>query len=153
MKIRVPRHFGANPPAGPAGEPPQMDATDGQSSIQAIPIDGAQFVSFLADVATNAWKGQMRLRTLPGEDLLSDRRRLERNFEAILSSLESFGVLVKDHTGEAYDYGQALKVVASQPQNGLTREVVTETIRPTVYWRENIIQRGEVVIATPQEEG
>lgn len=153
MKIRLPRHPGASPDAGPAGQLPPAGATEEEASIPVISIDGTQFRSLLAEIATNAWKGQHRLAYWPGEELLAERKRLERNFESILVGLESFGVRVKDHTGEAYDYGQALKVVAAQPQEGIEREVVTETIRPTVYWREHIIQRGEVVIATPHEEG
>jgi hypothetical protein len=153
MKIRLPRHPGASLNAAPAGELPPVGATEGEAPIPVISIDGTQFRSLLAEVATNAWKGQLRLANWPGDELLSERRRIERNFESILSGLESFGVRVKDHTGEAYDFGQALKVVAAQPQDGIEREVVTETIRPTVYWREHIIQRGEVVIATPHEEG
>lgn len=167
MKIRVPRHLGATLDARqaeqlpqPADQQPQPDgplplpgATEAEASVPVVAIDGAQFQSLLADVATNAWKGQLRLATWPGEELPAERKRLARNFESILSSLEGFGVRVKDHTGETYDYGQALKVVASQPQGGIAKEVVTETIRPTVYWRDQIIQRGEVVIATPQEEG
>jgi len=152
MKIRLPRHLGASPDAGPAAQPPPVDPADGEAPIPVISIDGTQFRSFLAEVATNAWKGQLRLASWPGDELLAERKRLERNLESILVGLESFGVRVKDHTGEAYDYGQALKVVAAQPQDGIEREVVTETIRPTVYWREHIIQRGEVVIATPHEE-
>jgi hypothetical protein len=153
MKIRVPRHLGASLDARQPDQLPQLGTTEGEASIPVISIEGTQLVSLLVEVATNAWKGQLRLAKWPGEELPAERRRLERNFESILSSLEGFGVRVKDHTGEAYDYGQALKVVASQPQDGIAREVVTETIRPTVYWREHIIQRGEVVIATPQEEG
>jgi radical SAM superfamily enzyme YgiQ (UPF0313 family) len=87
----------------------------------------------------------------PNEELPTERRRLERNIEAIVNSLQEFGVRVKDHTGEAYDYGQPIKVVASQPQAGISREVVTETIRPSVYWADHILQRGEVMIATPIE--
>jgi len=153
MKIRVPRHFGASPDAGPTGPAGQLNqlSSEDEAPIPVMPIDAAQFLSLLVEVATNAWKGQLRLAKWPGEDLPAERKRLERNFESILSSLDGFGVHVKDHTGQVYDYGQALKVVAAQPQEGIAREVVTETIRPTVYWREQLIQRGEVVIATPKE--
>lgn len=153
MKIRLPRHPAVDPGPGPAGELPPVGAAEGGTLIPVISIDGTEFQSFLVEVATNAWKGQLRLAKWPSDELQAERKRLERNFESILSRLESFGVRVKDHTGETYDYGQALKVVAAQPQEGIKREIVTETIRPTVYWREHIIQRGEVVIATPHEEG
>jgi hypothetical protein len=154
MKIRVPRHLGASPDPGPPEPVGQLtqQASEDEAPMPVVRIDAAQFLSLLADVATNAWKGQLRLAKWPGKDLPAERNRLERNFESILSSLEGFGVHVKDHTGQVYDYGQALKVVAAQSQEGIAREVVTETIRPTVYWREQLIQRGEVVIATPKEE-
>lgn len=153
MKIRLPRHPALNPDPRPSGEQPPVDAAGWEAPIPVTSIDGAEFQSFLVEIATNAWKGRLRLAKWPSDELHTERKRLERNFEAILLRLESFGVRVKDHTGEAYDYGQALKVVAAQPQDGIKREIVTETIRPTVYWGEHIIQRGEVVIATPHEEG
>lgn len=59
------------------------------------------------------------------------------------------GLEVKDHTGDAFDYGLPLKVVTTQPTPGITREMVVETIKPTIYWERQIIQAGEVVIATP----
>ena len=43
---------------------------------------------------------------------------------------------VKDRTGEAFDYGLPEKVVTAQPQPGLTREIIIETIRPTIYWND-----------------
>jgi hypothetical protein len=56
---------------------------------------------------------------------------------------------VKDHTGDVFDYGMPLKVVTTQPSPGINKERVTETIKPTIYWQNKIIQMGEVVIATP----
>ena len=44
------------------------------------------------------------------------------------------GLEIKDHTGDAFDYGLPLKVVTSQPTLGLTKESVLETIKPTIYW-------------------
>jgi hypothetical protein len=105
----------------------------------------------LADVATHAWKAQVRLQLWPADEPSAERRRLQRNIDAIVLSLREFGVHIKDHTGESYDYGQAIKVIAAQPQAGIEREVVTETIRPSVLWGEHLLQRGEVVIATPAE--
>jgi len=49
----------------------------------------------------------------------------------------------------AFDYGLPLKVVTTQPTPGITKESVIETIKPTIYWQKQIIQMGEVVIATP----
>ena len=56
---------------------------------------------------------------------------------------------IKDHTGEIFDYGLPLNVVTTQPSPGITKERVLETLKPTIYWQEQMIQMGEVVIATP----
>ena len=151
MKIRIPRLHGDSFGTDDVGD--LLRPADGGEPREKVGmhIDSAAFMSMLIEVATNAWKAQRRLRARGQEEPDSDRRLLERNLDAVLSSLESFGVSVQDHTGDAYDYGQALKVVAAQPQDGIAREVVTETIRPTVTWNGHTLQRGEVVIATPKE--
>jgi len=59
------------------------------------------------------------------------------------------GMEVKDRTNEPFDYGLPEKVVTTQPQEGLSKEIIIETIRPTIYWNGQIAQQGEVVIATP----
>ncbi len=106
------------------------------------------FVAMLVTVATNAWRAQARLRNTQTAD--PDRRRLEREIGAIVDGLREFGLQIEDHTGQAFDFGQALVVLASEPRQGIAHELVTETIRPTVRWGKVLLQRGEVVIATPE---
>jgi hypothetical protein len=151
MKIRVPHFRGPNMVAGDDANPPIHRSDEAVPQPPVIHIDGVQLQRMLADIATNAWKAQVRLKQWPADESSAERRRLERNVDAIVLSLYEFGVRVKDHTGESYDYGQAIKVVAAQPQAGIEREVVIETIRPSVLWGEHLVQRGEVVIATPAE--
>lgn len=149
MKIRIPR-----PEDLERGQGESMQLAQLEPEKVVIHLDVARFATMLAEVATNAWKAQMRLAASPIGESQQEHRRLLRNVEAILLSLQEFGIEVKDHTGQSYDYGQAVKVVAAQPTNGIEREVVTETIRPSVFWKSFMIQRGEVVIATPTvEEG
>jgi len=81
--------------------------------------------------------------------LREEMKRVYRHVEAALENLREMGIEVKDHTGEAFDYGQSLKVITTQPIQGITRETVIETIKPTIYFQEHLIQTGEVVIATP----
>jgi len=147
MKIRLPR---SDELEAAQRESLHIEKLDAEKVV--IHLDVARLAAMLADVSTNAWKAQTRLGTSGNSESHQDHRRLLRNIEAILFSLQEFGVRVKDHTGETYDYGQALKVAAAQPTDGIQREVVTETIRPSVFWHEVMIQRGEVVIATPKGE-
>jgi hypothetical protein len=104
----------------------------------------------LADIATNAWRARNKLTidTARG-DARDEIKRVLRHVDAIFQNFQDMGLEVKDHTGSRFDYGLPLKVVATQPTEGMGTETIIETIKPTVYWNNQIIQMGEVVIATP----
>lgn len=80
-------------------------------------------------------------------------RRAYRHLQSLWSTLEEAGVEIRDHTGEPFDAGMSLSVVAYEPTPGIVREVVKETIKPTVYLRDRRVQRGEVIVSTPQDDG
>jgi hypothetical protein len=54
---------------------------------------------------------------------------------------------------DTYDEGQPMKVIASKPTPGLTAKRVGETLLPSVFWNERLVQNGEVEIATPAAPG
>ena len=109
----------------------------------------ANVVKGMADIATNVWKAKVKMVDGPSGEVRDEMKRVYRHIESVLDSLHEMGLEVKDHTGDAFDYGLPLKVVTTQPTQGITRENVIETIKPTIYWQQQIIQMGEVVIATP----
>lgn len=112
-------------------------------------IEPADIINALASIATNAWKAQNRLVDPKTGEPHEETKRIHRHIESILDSLGQIQVQVKDHTGEVFDYGLPLTVVTTQPTRGIDRERVIETIKPTVYWKQQMIQAGEVVIVTP----
>lgn len=154
MKIPMPPPK-AQAPGDPGVNPLREGEMDLESDAKEVMyIDVAQLFSVLVEIATNAWKARTRLAGSGQSEQPPEFRRLERNIEAIIDSLAKLEVQAQDHTGVAFDFGLPIKVVASQPQPGITCDVVTETIRPTVTFRGKILQRGEVVIGTPEgEEG
>jgi hypothetical protein len=121
---------------------PQQPPTDSS----AIEIDKKA----LAAIATSVWKAKSRLHdagTAEGGGVLSGiHGDINRIWNALVDGL---GLEIKDYTGEAFDYGLPLQVVTSQPTQGITKERVIETIKPTIRWRNKTIQMGAVVIATP----
>lgn len=91
----------------------------------------------LADVATCLW----RLRARPADP--------DRELDAAFDALAGAGIEVRDHDGDPYDPGQAVRAVRFEPDAGADHDRVVETIRPTVYRGGEVIQPGEVVVATP----
>jgi hypothetical protein len=124
-------------------------AADPRLAQTTLVLTGNELLPVLAEVATQTWKVKQRLAKSPTTEVSEDLARIARHVEAILDSLAKLGLEIKNHTGEAYDYGQSLTVVASEQREGISHEVVSETIRPTVFLRGHLIQQGEVVIDTP----
>ena len=130
-----------------------------RTSIQLVePVDGDQtgnqtveLTRLLADVATGLWR--LRLKMLPegSKQPSEENRRSYKQLESILDVLAQAGVQIRDHTGEAVPRGgiYTLRALAYEPTAGLAREQVIETLKPTIAFKDRVIQTGEVVVGTP----
>ena len=101
-----------------------------------------------ADVGTLVWRIQLRLD--PTEELSKPLQKLSRDVERTRDALTQGGIEIKDHTGGDYDGGMALRVITSQPVSGLARRRIIETLKPTIYYKNRVIQMGEVVVGVPE---
>lgn len=109
-----------------------------------------EFWGFLADISTGLWRLRQKM-VQPGADRsLEEMRRAFRDFESVWDTLTQAGIKIQDHTGTAYDPGMLLRVIAFQPTTGLSGEKVIETIKPTVYYKDNSIQIGQVIVGIPK---
>jgi hypothetical protein len=102
-----------------------------------------------ADVATLVWRIKQRLAAT--SELSKPLQKLSRDVERTCDALTQGGIEIKDHTGGDYEGGMALRVIASQPVTGLTRRRIIETLKPTIYYKDRIIQMGEVIVGVPEE--
>ncbi len=103
----------------------------------------------LVRVATGLWRLRQRMIDPATGQPMDNSRRTYRHLEALWDTLAEFGVEIDDHDGEPFDSGMALVVLSYERDPAATREVVKETIKPTVYLHERCIQRGEVIVGTP----
>lgn len=104
-------------------------------------------------ITINIWRIKARitdsLSKEPKKELIGDDiKKIARYLESIYNAFTKLGIEIIDRTGESFDYGLPEKVVATKPQEGISKERVLETLRPTVKW-DNHIYPGEVEIATP----
>jgi hypothetical protein len=103
----------------------------------------------LAQLGTSLWRMRQKMlcpsTNQPREELGS----VWSHFEAAWGTLTDAGFQIQDHTGEPFDSGRDLKTLAFEPTANLTRETVIETIRPSIFFRDQRIQLGEVIVGTP----
>lgn len=132
-----------------------IQRTNSGKTVQVVEKLPDNFVKAVINIATSAWRIRSKVMNSSGEAVeeltKDDIKKVSRYIESMYETLTGIEILVKDRTGEPFDYGLPEKVVTTLPQPGLSVERVVETLRPTIYWRSQIAQIGEVVIATPQD--
>ena len=111
--------------------------------------DISKLIKLLADIATNLWRARNRINAEELDNIPEHVRKAARHYEASWDLLINAGFEVCDHTNEPYAGGSDLKVVAFQPMPGYGTETVAETIKPTIYFKNQKIQKGEVIVAMP----
>lgn len=119
------------------------------ASTELTPEKDDGLIKMTAEIGTTAWRIQRRL-TSTGEssDII---KRVSRDLESVHDALTQGGIEIKDHTGEKYDGGMALNVIAFQPSPGITKELVIETIKPTIYHKNKMVQMGQVIVGVPEK--
>lgn len=108
-----------------------------------------EYVKALVSIATNAWRAKSKMVDAATGEVREEMKRVGRHIEAIYRNLAEVGVVIRDHTGDAYDEGQPMNVVASKPTPGLEKKRVSETLLPSIFVNNRLVQNGEIEIATP----
>jgi hypothetical protein len=104
----------------------------------------------LADLGTHLWRLRGRMVV---DETGEPRQEVRTPYRYLLSAwedLKDLGIEIQDHTRCDYAPGMALKVLAFEPQEGITRDIVVETIKPSIYFQGKAIQMGEVIVAIPK---
>ncbi len=106
-------------------------------------------IEMAIDVGTLVWRVQKRLCAMG--QLPKELIRVSRDIESTRDALSQRGIEIKDHTGQDYVTGMALRVITAQPIPELIKKQIIETLKPTIFYKEKFVQMGEVIIGIPEE--
>ena len=98
------------------------------------------------------WRAKTKLDAEPQAELPAELRNLPRHVRAAWDALAAGEVQVDDPTGQRYVPGMAVNVLTFQPLDGLGCEMIHETIKPSVYFNDVLIQRADVIVGRPVTE-
>lgn len=108
----------------------------------------------LADIVNGLWRLKNKMVDEETSEPLDEMRKAFRHFESIWDALKSAGININEHEkNSAFDSGLALNVLSFQPMNGLNREIIIETIKPSISYKDRPIQTGQVIVGTPIPSG
>ena len=131
----------------------KKDEGSKSTSIMPVEILPVAYEKETLAIVINIWRIKSRMtdafsKHTKEELAKEDIKKIARNLESIYDSFTHLGIEIIDRTGESFDYGLPEKVVTAKPQDGITKELVLETLRPTIKWNKQIFP-GEVEIVTP----
>jgi len=129
-------------------------ASEPQTRDSLLSTERQEFVKALIQVAGQTWRmGTIIFEPDSGEpktDFSSqDIRKLSNAVEAIKEVVKALDVRVLDRCNEDFHPGLPDTVVTEEPQEGITKERIIRTIRPTIMWGQTMVQRGEIDVAVP----
>jgi hypothetical protein len=107
---------------------------------------------FLAVLGTNLWRLRSKMLKPGTSEPLDEMRVAHYYLESLWQAFRDAGGEIVDETGRPFVSGTSVKVISFEPLEGIERPVVTETMRPTIYFRDRRIQKGEIIVGTPSSE-
>lgn len=134
--------------SAPSAEP--AASTNGANSANAIDPTSALSGS-IASIVTNLWRAKVKMVEPGTGEPKEETRRIYRHIEGALETFQQMGVTITEMTNQPYDAGLPVKVLAFQPSPGLKRDTILEVVRPTIIWRDTLLQMGEIVVGISAE--
>ena len=132
-------------------EPPSPPRSPGTAGPFADDAEG--MAAAFGGLATHVWRAYGKTIDPVTGQTRDEMRRIHRHIEGALDVLQQMGLTINDWINQPYDAGLPVKVLTFQPAPGVTRDTILETVRPTVMWKNRLVQLGEVVVGTPVGSG
>jgi hypothetical protein len=111
--------------------------------------DAEALAAALGTLATQVWRARSRIIDPATGEPREEMKRVHRHVEGALEVLKQLGLTMNDWVNQPYDAGLPVKVLTFQPTPGLARDTILEAVRPTVIWKDRLLQMGEVVVGIP----
>jgi hypothetical protein len=130
--------------------PSEPEAAAAVVSSSASAEDLEALSGSLMALATQVWRARSRIIDPETGEPREEMRRIHRHIEGAFESLSQIGLTINDWVNQPYDPGLPVKVLTFQPTPDLQRDIVLEAVRPTVIWKDRLLQMGEVIVGIPE---
>jgi hypothetical protein len=118
---------------------------------QAMDADFKHVLKTIAAVATALWRVRTKLEAESKVVLPSELRHLPRHIESAWDALAAGGFEVQDHKGQLYVPGMAVNPVTYTPDPSVPPNTIVESLKPSLFWKDLLIQRADVILAAPAD--
>lgn len=138
-------------PEGPqAATRHKDDRQKSDVTVHDVEPSARELSQVFSDLGMSLWRLRRKmldpLSGAPRKEMAATYAHVEQAFKALAAA----GVEVRDHDNTEFDSGLSLKVLDFQEVSGISHEMVIDTVRPTIYYRGEVIQNGVVIVGTPR---
>jgi len=130
---------------------PAKSSSRSKSTLFAI--EDSLVLKAIAEIALNCWRLKQRLHDPSNGEPIEGMSIATRHVDNINNSLKELGIEIEDRTDQTFDVGLVQKAIAYEPTPGITKRTIIKTIKPTLRLKGQLIERGEVIVGTPQITG
>ena len=123
-----------------------------QMQSSSAPIQLINYPQEFTDLIINVWALRSKIAKLDGQLPPEVFRQLQRPVESAMQRLAQAGIDVIDNTHKKFHIGDSVKVIAYEETDGITDEVVKETIKPTIRAHNETLHYGEIIVGTPKKK-
>jgi hypothetical protein len=132
----------------------ESESSSRQESSVASPAEMAVLQKSLITIANQMWRIASSIIDTESKEIKSELsaheiKKVGNSLESIKETLGGVGLRVIDRLGESFNAGLPEQVVTEETQEGLSKEQIIRTIRPTIMWHQTMVQRGEIDVAVP----
>lgn len=109
---------------------------------------------FLCTLAIEIWRLHRKVERLNSNITPDDQAGLSFSVNRLESGLRDIGLECREYTNQPYDAGMQLTVLAYEPHEGVhgNREIIHQTVSPSVFFGGQLLQQGEVVVSSCRQE-
>lgn len=108
-------------------------------------------IVWLADLITELWRIRRRTIDPATQQPLEQMKPISRRLESIFEILNQEGIEIVDRVNRKYDVGFVEKVLTHEKRDNLSYPIISETVKPTIFYKNQLLQRGEIIVAIPEQ--
>lgn len=108
-------------------------------------------LKLFADVTTGIWRTRLKMLQTGTDQPYEEMRKAYRPLAATFDLLCQAGIEIKDWTGAPFTSGMIEKVVTFESSPSVLRDTVLETIKPTILYKGQLLQKGEIIVGVPEQ--
>ncbi len=123
---------------------------DIQYSITPKFLELSPEVNDLAEHAIELWRLERRLNKFLSNIPEDQKEVLHNSLRKLKRYLEKNDIDILDQTGQKYDDGMNLEILAVEKDPVLEHPIIKETKEPTILYKDQVIHPGKVIIANTE---